>query len=48
MFANSYTNDPAYIDNFMRDLKALDKNINFKTGLLNKNAKAHIDFKKNI
>ncbi len=47
-FANSYTNDPAYMDNSMCDLKALDKNINFKTGLLNKNAKAHIDFIKNI
>lgn len=48
VFANSYTNDPQYMATSMKELKELDKNLNFKQALFNKNAKEHIDFIKNI
>lgn len=48
VFANSYTNDPQYIQNAMQDLKALNGNINFKQGLFNKSVDDHIKFIKNI
>lgn len=47
-FANSYTNDPQYMINSMRDLKAIDKNLNIKEGLFNKSVKDHIEFLNNI
>lgn len=44
VFANSYTNDPQYMVNSMKDLKSIDKNINFKEGLFNESGKRHIEF----
>lgn len=43
-FANSYTNDPQYMKNSTRDLKALDREIDFEQGLFNKPAQEHIKF----
>ena len=48
VFANSYTNDPKYMENSMRDLRSINKNINFVEGLFNKSTKNHIDFIKKI
>lgn len=48
VFANSYTNDPQYMVNSMRDLKAIDSSINFSEGLFNQNVKKHIDFIRQI
>ncbi len=48
VFANSYTNDPLYMQNSMKELKELDKNLIFKEGLFNKSVKAHIEFIKKI
>ena len=44
VFANSYTNDPQYMANSLRDLKDIDKDIIFKEGLFNQSVKNHIDF----
>lgn len=44
VFANSYTNDPQYMTNSMKGLKALDGKIKFKEGLFNKSASAHVEF----
>lgn len=44
VFANSYTNDPQYMVNSMRDLRELAPNVNFKEGLFNQSADKHIDF----
>lgn len=48
VFANSYTNDPQYMVNSMRDLRDIDTNLNFKEGLFNQNVKKHIEFIKNM
>ena len=48
VFANSYTNDPKYMENSMRDLRKINKNITFVEGLFNKSTKNHIDYIKNI
>lgn len=48
VFANSYTNDPQYMVNSMRDLSEIAPNVNFKEGLFNKSTSAHIDFIKKI
>ena len=42
VFANSYTNDPLYMANSIKDLKALNTNLNIKEGLLNKPINEHI------
>lgn len=47
-FANSYTNDPQYMENSMRDLRKVASNISFTEGLFNENAKKHIEFIKNL
>lgn len=47
VFANSYTNDPQYMVNSMRDLRAIDNSIKFTEGLFNKDVEAHIKFIKN-
>lgn len=47
VFANSYTNDPQYMINSMRDLRAIDRNLNFKEGLFNQSASRHVEFIKN-
>lgn len=44
VFANSYTNDPQYMANSLRDLKDIGKDIIFKEGLFNQSVKNHIDF----
>lgn len=48
VFANSYTNDPQYMSNSMRDLKNIDDKITFKEGLFNKDAKSHVEFIKSL
>ncbi len=44
IFANSYTNDPNYIENSFNDLKEINPNLNIKNGLLNKSIEEHIKF----
>ncbi|MBM6653535.1 MULTISPECIES: flavodoxin [Erysipelotrichaceae] len=44
IFANSYTNDPQYMINSMKDLRKIDQNIEFKEGLFNKSEEEHIQF----
>lgn len=44
LFANSYTKDPQYMVNALRDLKKCAPNVSFREGLFNKNAKEHIEF----
>lgn len=44
VFANSYTNDPKYMENSIVDLKKINKNLNIKEGLLNKSIDEHIEF----
>lgn len=44
IFVNSYTNDPQYMINSMKDLRKIDQNIEFKEGLFNKSEKEHIQF----
>lgn len=41
-FANSYTNDPQYMINSIKDIKTLNEGLNIKQGLLNKSVKEHI------
>lgn len=48
MFANSYTKDPQYMVNSMRDLKKINPSLNFQEGLFNKSNKEHIDYIKGI
>ncbi len=48
IFANSYTNDPQYMVNSMKDLRAIDSKIDFQEGLFNQNAEKHINFIKNL
>ncbi len=48
VFANSYTNDPQYMENSMKDLHAIDKNLKFREGLFNQNVNKHIEFIKRI
>jgi len=44
LFENSYTNDPEYAENSLRDFKKLDKNINVLQGLFNQSVSEHIKF----
>ncbi len=44
VFANSYTNDPQYMVNSLKDLKEINNNLNIKEGLLNKSIDEHIKF----
>lgn len=44
MFANSYTNDPQYMVNSLKDLKEFNGKLNLREGLLNKSVKEHISF----
>ncbi len=48
VFANSYTNDPQYMRNSMKDLKKLAPNVQSVEGLFNQSANKHIDFIKKI
>ena len=42
VFANSYTNDPMYMANSMRDLKSVAPRVKFSQGLFNKSLREHI------
>jgi flavodoxin len=44
VYANSYSNDPSYMSNSLRDLRSLDGSISFKEGLFNKSLREHIAF----
>ncbi len=44
LFANSYTDDPQYIDNSYADLKKLNPDLNLVKGLQNKSVAEHISF----
>lgn len=44
MFENSYTNDPKYVDNSMKDFKSIASGLNVKQGLFNKSEAEHIKF----
>lgn len=48
LFENSYTNDPQYAVNSLRDFKELNGEINVKQGLFNKSADEHIKFIENL
>ncbi len=41
-FANSYTNDPQYMANSLKDLRELNPKLDIKEGLLNKSVEEHI------
>lgn len=43
-FENSYTNDPKYVENSIKDLKALDGALNVRQGLFNKSVNEHVVF----
>lgn len=44
LFANSYTNDPKYMENSMRDLKGINPDIRIEEGLFNRSTNEHIRF----
>lgn len=48
LFENSYTNDPQYAVNSLRDFKELNGEINVKQGLFNKSADEHVKFIENL
>ena len=47
-FANSYTNDPQYVINSLKDLKNIDPQIKYNTGLFNKKVDDHVNYIKNL
>lgn len=48
LFENSYTNDPQYVENTLRDFRKVDGALNVKQGLFNKSAGEHIRFIENL
>lgn len=46
LFMNSYTNDPQYVVNSLRDAKKIDSSLNLVEGLFNKSIPEHINFLK--
>lgn len=48
MFENSYTNDPKYVENSMKDFKEINNTLIVKQGLFNKLVKEHIKFIENL
>lgn len=44
LFANSYTNDPMYMSNALRDAKRANPHLNIKEGLFNKTLIEHLAF----
>lgn len=48
VFANSYTNDPQYMINSMRDLRSVDGKIDFVEGLFNQSEAKHEQFVQGI
>ena len=47
VFANSYTNDPQYMTNSIRDLERIDNKLNFVKGLFNDSLAKHKEFIRN-
>lgn len=43
LFANSYTNDPQYMANSLRDAKEINPTLHYEEGLFNRSAKEHIE-----
>lgn len=48
VFANSYTNDPKYMVNSLKDLRSINPNLVIDEGLFNKSAVEHINFIKKL
>ena len=46
IFANSYTNDPQYMVNSLRDLKKLNNGVSFENALFNRTVKEHLEYLK--
>ncbi len=44
LFANSYTNDPQYMANSLKDCKKINAKIKFEAGLFNKSIEEHLKF----
>ncbi len=44
LFENSYTNDPKYVENSIKNFKEINNTLNVKQGLFNKSVKEHIQF----
>ena len=44
VFANSYTHDPQYMANSLRDLRSIDDQIDIHEGLFNKSVEEHLSF----
>lgn len=44
LFANSYTNDPQYMANSLKDCKRINAKIKFEAGLFNKSIEEHLKF----
>lgn len=48
LFANSYTDDPQYMANSLRDLRKANPDLTIEEGLLNKSVSEHLTFIRNI
>lgn len=48
LFANSYTNDPQYMVNSLKDAKEIDSNLRLVEGLFNRPASEHINYIKEL
>ena len=48
LFANSYTNDPQYMVNSLKDAKEIDSNLRLVEGLFNRLASEHINYIKEL
>lgn len=44
LFMNSYTNDPQYVENSIRDFKKINSSIKVERGLFNKSLEEHLEF----
>lgn len=48
LFANSYTNDPRYMENSLTDAREIAEEADVKEGLFNKSVLAHIEYLKGL
>jgi len=48
LFENSYTNDPKYAKNSLKDFRDIDRSLDVKQGLFNKDVDEHIKFIENL
>lgn len=48
LFANSYTNDPQYMVNSLKDAKEIDSSLHFAEGLFNRPVSEHINYIKEL